>query len=74
MIHIAPCVGLSPALADLFIKNVFRYHGIHAYKGFVSDRDPRLIQISGKNSLIQCKVSCKMSSAFHPKLMDKQRL
>jgi hypothetical protein len=35
---------------------------------FVSDRDPRLIQISGKNSLIQCKVSCKMSSAFHQKL------
>ena len=41
MIHIAPCVGLStaPALADLFIKNVFRYHGMPTR--FVSDRDPR---------------------------------
>jgi hypothetical protein len=40
-IHIAPCVGLStaPALADFFLKNVFRYHGMPIR--FISDRDPR---------------------------------
>ena len=66
MIHIAPCVGVSsaPALADLFLKNVFRYHGMPTR--FVSDRDPRFNSDFWKEFFDQCKVSCKMSSAFHP--------
>jgi hypothetical protein len=41
MIHIAPCVGQSdaPALARLFLDNVFRYHGMPTR--FISDRDTR---------------------------------
>ena len=65
MIHIAPCVGISsaPALADLFLKNVFRYHGMPTR--FISDRDPRFNSAFWKEFFDQCKVSCKMSGTFH---------
>ena len=33
---------------------------------FVSDRDPRFNSDFWKEFFDQCKVSCKMSSAFHP--------
>jgi hypothetical protein len=66
MIHIAPCVGLSTAsaLADLFLKNVFRYHGMPTR--FISDRDPRFNSAFWKEFFGYCKLTCKMSSVFHP--------
>ena len=66
MIHTAPCVGLSSehTLADLFLKNVFRYHGMPTK--FISDRDPRFNSAFWKEFVGYCKVTCKMSSAFHP--------
>jgi hypothetical protein len=66
MINIAPCVGQAdaPALARLFLENMFRYHGMPTR--FISDCDTRFNSDLWKEFFGHCKVTNNMSTAFHP--------
>jgi hypothetical protein len=73
-IHIAPCVGQSeaPALARLFLENVFRYYGMPAR--FINDRDTRFNSDFLKEFFGHCKVTNNLSSAFHPETDRKTEI
>ena len=64
MLHFVPCCKSdgAPELAHLFVKHVFRPHGLPA--SIVSDRDPRFTSHVWKT--VFTSLGTNMSTAFHP--------
>ena len=66
MVHYAPTTTTvdAPELAQLFIQNVVRLHGVP--ESIVSDRDPRFTSNFWKSLWSQLGTQLRMSTAFHP--------
>ena len=66
MLHFVPCCKSdgAPELAHLFVKHVFRPHGLPA--SIVSDRDPRFTSHFWKTVFTSLGTNLNMSTAFHP--------
>lgn len=66
MVHIMPCMKQCNAVesAELFISNIFRFHGMP--EGIVSDRDPRFTSEFWKELMKTLDTSLLMSTAMHP--------
>lgn len=64
--HFIPCKESmnSSDLADLFIANIFKYHGLP--DDIISDRGPVFRSKFWISLLSKLKVTSKLSSAFHP--------
>lgn len=66
MIHIAPTTTTCTAqeAADLFFKNIYKYHGLPG--SIISDRDARFVSRfwNAVHSILQSKLF--MSTAYHP--------
>ena len=60
-------------MANLFIANIFKYHGLPTF--IVSNRDPRMTSNSWKSLFENLGTKLNFSSAYHPhKLMAKVKL
>ena len=66
MLHFIPTTKTvtAPQLAQLFIDNIFRIHGLP--KAIISDRDPRFTGHFWTALFKNLGTSLKMSTAFHP--------
>jgi hypothetical protein len=66
MAHFLPCTKTinSKETADIIMKEVFRLHGLPS--DIISDRGPQFISKFWKHLLEMLKVSCKLSSSYHP--------
>ena len=66
MVHISPCKTTVTAVqaAELFYKEVIRYHGVPL--SIVSDRDPRFTSNFWKALWALLGTKLKMSTAYHP--------
>ncbi len=66
MIHIIPTITkyTAPILADIFLQNVFRFHGMP--ETFLSDRDSKFNSTFWKEFFRICNVKINMSSSYHP--------
>ena len=66
MAHFLPCVKSisSQETADLIMREVFRHHGLP--DNIISDRGPQFISHFWKHLWAGLKISCKLSSAYHP--------
>ena len=66
MVHFVPCCKSygAPEFANLFVKHVFRAHGLPS--SIVSDRDPRWTSHFWKTVFTLLGTQLNMSTAFHP--------
>ena len=66
MTHFLPCTKTinNKETADIIMKEVFRLHGLP--NDIISDRGPQFISKFWKHLLEMLKVSCKLSSSYHP--------
>ena len=66
MAHFLPCMKSidAPATADLFIREVFRLHGLP--KTIISDRGPQFASRFWRRLLACLGVKVNLSSAYHP--------
>jgi hypothetical protein len=66
MTHIAPCkkTDTAKAIVQLFIREVFRLHGMP--KHMITDRDPKFTSVFWQEFFQQVGTSHGLSSAFHP--------
>jgi hypothetical protein len=66
MAHFLPCSKAidAPQTADLFIKEIFRLHGLP--KSIVSDRGPQFVSHFWRHLLSRLGVYVNLSSAHHP--------
>ena len=71
--HFVPTsTAITPAgTADLYIKNVYRLHGLS--QTIVCDRDPRFTAEFFREVLKGLKIDLKLSISCMQRLMDKQR-
>ena len=66
MAHFLPCTKAinSKETADMVMREVFRHHGI--LDDIISDRGPQFISQFWIHLLEVLKISCKLSSSYHP--------
>lgn len=66
MAHFIPTTTTcsAPVVADLFLKNIFRLHGLP--RSIISDRDTRFTGGFWKELMRLLDIKLKMSTAFHP--------
>ena len=66
MTHFLPCLKTftSQDTANLIMREVFKNHGIP--KDIISDRGPQFISKFWKHLLESLRISCKLSSSYHP--------
>ena len=66
MAHFLPCTKTinSKETTDIIMKEVFRLHGLP--NDIISDRGAQFISKFWKQLLEMLKVSCKLSSSYHP--------
>jgi hypothetical protein len=66
MVHFMPCKEKLSAkgFAELYVDNVFRYHGLS--KEFISDRDSRFTSEFWKGVTELLGTRLCVSSSFHP--------
>ena len=55
---------MAPILADIFLQNVFRFHGMPEV--FLSDRDSKFNSTFWKEFFRICNVKINLSSSYHP--------
>ncbi|GJT56777.1 reverse transcriptase [Tanacetum coccineum] len=58
-------------VAQLFLDHIYKLHGLP--KSIVSDRDKIFMSLFWKSLFEKLQVQLKMSSAYHPKLMDRHK-
>ena len=66
MAHFIPCTKTtnSEETANMVMREVFRHHGLP--DDIISDRGPQFISKFWKHLMEALKVSCKLSSSYHP--------
>jgi hypothetical protein len=66
MIHIIPTITkyTAPILANIFLQNVFRFHGMT--ENFLSDRDSKFNSTFWKEFFRICNVKINLTSSYHP--------
>jgi hypothetical protein len=66
MAHFLPCTKTtnSKETVDIVMKEVFRLHGFP--NDIISDRGPQFISKFWQHLLEMLKISCKLSSSYHP--------
>ena len=71
MSQFLPCTKTinSEDTADLVMREIFRHHGLP--DDIISDRGPQFISKFWKHLCAMLKVSCKLSSGYHPQTNGK---
>ena len=66
MLHFVPTTktGTAPALAAIFIDNIFKHHGLPS--SIISDRDPRFTSNFWRATFQILETKLNLSTAFHP--------
>jgi hypothetical protein len=66
LIHIIPTITkyTAPILANMFLQNVFRFHGMPGK--FLSDRDSKFNSTFWKEFYRICNVKINLSSSYYP--------